>query len=233
MFNEDKNRVLAQLLLYEHKLRWRKTGEWMDTAKPEDELPNFPGLEYSSTEKKLIKETILHTTRKRTQLMAMEYRFIQPNEEDYRWSDLLGYPDVQQAIKESVGFSDEIWIDGALTTLLRMRPKSMIIRQIQATTKMQKTLLEGVLHVAMQTLANTEKAKHQSYKKRRDGKTQYPEECIKKAVEMYTIWESTQDKKTLKKEIIGNIKLFFLDQNLKQPSEKQIDRWVKNEKYWT
>jgi len=216
-----------EYLSYRRKRAWIEIGNWMDWAKPNDEFP----FELSSNEQKIIEATVIATTQKRKEFMAIGLVVIEPDKPDYRWSDLIAYPDVQRAIKESLGFSEEIWIEGVLPILLRLRPGSVAIRQIQSMEKNKKMLLEGALNIGLQTLENAMQAKSESYRNRRTGKTVYPEDKIRMAVSMYREWQKSNTPKPLQKAIISDIKMMFSGEKDKQPSGKQIERWAKGEKY--
>jgi len=218
-----------EYLSYRRKRAWIEIGNWMDKAQPNDEFP----FELSSNEQKIIEATVIATTQKRKELMAIGLVVIEPDKPDYRWSDLIAYPDVQRAIKESLGFSEEIWIEGVLPILLRLRPSSVAIRQIQSMEKSKKMLLEGALNIGLQTLENAMQAKSESYRNRRNGKTAYPEDKIRMAVSMYLEWKNSDNKKPSKKTTLHTIRLTFSRETSDQPSVKQIERWATNEKYRT
>lgn len=147
---------LAQLTaaLSRRKVIWRLIGSWMDNASQNDGLPAFFGFEYSSSEEKLIQAILEATIAKRQELMQLELRSIEPDQADYRWSDLIAYPDVQRSIKEKVGFKEETWIEAVLPMLLRMRPSSMVIRLMQVVETVKKSADKGMVSIALQTLEN-------------------------------------------------------------------------------
>jgi hypothetical protein len=136
------------------KLVWRKIGDWMDTAKSGDTLPEFPDFGYSTSEKKLIKSILQTTSEKRLELIKLEMRVIESFHPDYRWSDLIAYPDVQKSIKESIGFSEETWISGVLPMLLRMRPSSVLIRSLQGMEIIKKSSNESFMKIGLETMEN-------------------------------------------------------------------------------
>lgn len=137
-----------------HKLIWRKIGDWMDTANSEDALPEFPDFGYSTSEKKLIAAILQATSEKRLELIKLEMRVIESFHPDYRWSDLIAYPDVQKSIKESVGFSEETWISGVLPLLLQIRPSSVAIRLLQSMEMIKKSSNEGFIKIGLETMEN-------------------------------------------------------------------------------
>lgn len=216
------------------KLIWRKIGDWMDYAKSGDALPEYPGFSYSSSEKKLIDAILQSTAEKRIELIKLEWRVIESFHPDYRWSDLIAYPDVQKAIK-SIGFSEETWIEGVLSMLLRMRPSSVAIRQMQIIAKVKQELLNGTVNIALQTLENSirsEEERHkENHRNRRKGKTKYPDEKIKEAVSAYRNWQESKAPKALQKTMLGDIKMMFSDEEDEQPDDKTIKRWVEDKKY--
>ncbi|MDQ5770663.1 hypothetical protein [Thiothrix subterranea] len=134
------------------KLIWRKVGDWMDTANSEDALPEFPDFGYSTSEKKLIAAILQATSEKRLALIKLEMRVIESFHPDYRWSDLIAYPDVQKSIKESVGFSEETWISGVLPLLLRLRPSSVAIRSLQSMEMIKKSSNGGFIKIGLETM---------------------------------------------------------------------------------
>jgi hypothetical protein len=136
---DSQEKSILEYLSYRRKRAWIEIGNWMDNAKPNDEFP----FKLSSSERKIIEAVVIATTKKRNELMRIGIVFIESNKPDFRWSDLVAYPDVQKAIK-SIGFSEETWVEGVLPMLLRMRPSSVAIRQMQIIANVKQELL--ILH---------------------------------------------------------------------------------------
>ena len=220
---EEQQGLIEECLSYQRKLVWVKVGDWMDKAKPGDKFP----FKLSSNEQRIIEAVIIATKQKREAFMKDALVVIEQDRPDFRWSDLIGYPDVQASVKEITGFKEETWVDSVLPILLRLRPTSVVIRSMQSIEHNKKTLLNGLVDIGLKTIESSIQTQRENYKKRRSEKYKYPEEKIRQAISMYQQWESLTGARPLKKAIISDIKLIFSEETTKQPSSKQIGRWAK------